>query len=1238
MTKTETHTNKTILRVLLAGVAVLILCGAAVGAVGAEGSPYQIGDKYADTLYQAYYKAADGDTIKVLTDVTESEEQWLSSSNKSVTLDLNGKTISAGKSTEYFIFWGSTGTLTITDTTEEKKGTLSGGNKTQVLRISSGTVEMTAGTITGGNANEGGGVCVNMGTFTMSGSASVTGNTATNGGGVYVNGGEFTMSGSASVTGNTAKSNGGGVYNVYVFTMSDSASVTDNTATEGGGVYVYYGEFTMNGGTIGGSAAADANTANNNGGGVYVAENGRFNVSGAPDISGNTDKATTPAANNVYLFSQKTITVTAPLTGGQIWIQSPLSTESPYNNFATGVGGSESYTVKSTDAQYFHPDDETELLKAAVTSSDKETYEKSTLGWVEAEKVAKIKDGNEYTSVQAAVKAATAGDTIIMIADSTEPTVLVNKEVTLDLAGHVLKNKNGGSVIKVTTSGNLTVIDENPSGTPAATEHYFKVQASGKPWILSDNSSAAEKDAAVLIGNITDISQLSEGTLIKVTGGCITGGEITDGNNGAGVFMETTGDPDYKAGTFSMTGGNIIGNSSNGNGGGAETQGTASFTRVTIAGNSANGGGGLDGCGTVTLSDSRIIGNNATGWGVGGGVASWYELTMTGSSSIICNSSSGDGSGVYAGGGTLKVKDAPVIKGNMKGTGSSAAADNVYLSKADMLKLTAPLTGGEIRITDVSGVKLEIGAQFGTAEKSELAGAEHFVADVAEGADPLVGSIVSDAEGNMLVWKEGKATVTFDMQDHGAAIEAQVLEPGSKVTKPADPTAAGYTFGGWYTDSGCTAGKEWNFDTSVSSSVTLFAKWTAVISTYTITFNGNGGSVTPSTITAKYGTQVDLSSKVTVTPPTADCTHSGWALSSKGPAVYAAGQSVKDLGNITLYAVWTPAAKQHNLTVNVTHGSTAVPGAAVKLKQGNVDVSIIPTESPVGTYTFSHVPEGVYTIEVSNAGKTKTKAVTISGEGTVVDINLPEKNVNSVVDVKSESGTPAVAVEGADKEAESSTEESVTITVTVEAKTDGSTPETQAEIDKIKEEVKKTAPADSELAYLDITVTKKVNQTATKLYSTANVLEFIIPYDNSDKTKVIKLYRCHKGETGEMQTNELTKLSAEPGTKEDGKYWLDEEHGLIHLYATLFSTYCVGYSDASKPSKSSSSQGSSTWLTEPAAQPTVTPTPTPTPGAAETPSVKPVTPTETPAKTPAPFLGILAGLGAAAVVFGLRRK
>ena len=72
------------------------------------------------------------------------------------------------------------------------------------------------------------------------------------------------------------------------------------------------------------------------------------------------------------------------------------------------------------------------------------------------------------------------------------------------------------------------------------------------------------------------------------------------------------------------------------------------------------------------------------------------------------------------------------------------------------------------------------------------------------------------------------------------------------------------------------------------------------------------------------------------------------------------------------------------------------------------------------------------------------------------------------------------------------------------------------------------------------------------------------------------------------------------------------------------------------PSHSSESQGSSSWATAaPTQTPTATPTPTPT---SDVPTVKPTAEQTPSGATPAPVVGILAGLGAAAVLFGLRRK
>lgn len=51
---------------------------------------------------------------------------------------------------------------------------------------------------------------------------------------------------------------------------------------------------------------------------------------------------------------------------------------------------------------------------------------------------------------------------------------------------------------------------------------------------------------------------------------------------------------------------------------------------------------------------------------------------------------------------------------------------------------------------------------------------------------------------------ENRNTVTFNMNGHGDAIEAQSVLYGEKATQPNDPEADGYTFDGWYTDNSYT--------------------------------------------------------------------------------------------------------------------------------------------------------------------------------------------------------------------------------------------------------------------------------------------------------------------------------------------------------------------------------------------------------------------------------------------------
>ena len=66
-------------------------------------------------------------------------------------------------------------------------------------------------------------------------------------------------------------------------------------------------------------------------------------------------------------------------------------------------------------------------------------------------------------------------------------------------------------------------------------------------------------------------------------------------------------------------------------------------------------------------------------------------------------------------------------------------------------------------------------------------------------------------------------TVTFN-SNGGQSVPAVTVESGKKLPAPTAPTRTGYTFDGWYKESGLT--NEWKFDIDVvTEDITLYAKW-----------------------------------------------------------------------------------------------------------------------------------------------------------------------------------------------------------------------------------------------------------------------------------------------------------------------------------------------------------------------------------------------------------------------------
>ena len=84
--------------------------------------------------------------------------------------------------------------------------------------------------------------------------------------------------------------------------------------------------------------------------------------------------------------------------------------------------------------------------------------------------------------------------------------------------------------------------------------------------------------------------------------------------------------------------------------------------------------------------------------------------------------------------------------------------------------------------------------------------------------------------------------VRFDTNG-GSSVNSQKVVEGNLAVEPKNPTRDCYDFVGWYTDSSLT--KKYNFNTPVTSDITLYAKWEengTCTEAYRVKFDSNGGS------------------------------------------------------------------------------------------------------------------------------------------------------------------------------------------------------------------------------------------------------------------------------------------------------------------------------------------------------------------------------------------------------------
>lgn len=504
-------------------------------------------------------------------------------------------------------------------------------------------------------------------------------------------------------------------------------------------------------------------------------------------------------------------------------------------------------------------------------------------------------------------------------------TLTVNRTVTLDLNGNVLKMTGGGSVIKVESGSNLTIQDSN-----TATPHNFTLGGDGL-WVL-DASGSEIVNGGIITGGTgmppgVNYSEgggvyVSAGATLTMNGGSIVGCKAESGGGVCIVYDYTA----QKASEFIMKGGSIIGCTAS-SGGGVLIRSGCRFTMNSgseIRCCTARTGGGVtinassSLAGSFTLAGGKIhkckayVANNFLSHG--GGISNEGEFIMESGCIENCTSPSqrddNKSSGVYnkgklfiLRGGTINGNitnkttlnadggemAGTVTNGNEYGTGTITGSEGAAGSTEFHGKVT---NNGTIRKGTFTSEVIN--------ESSGTINGGTFTGTITNNDGTISGGDFSQASLN------GMLVITFDPDNEDQSITQKVnwSKDGVALTAPDPvPTKEGHSLDGWYYDNNGTETK-WNFDTdTVKCTMTLKAKWE--LSTYSVTLQTDGGTIASGKeVTGfTYGTGAVL-------PTAADITREGyrfdgWYADSSFSGSPITEISATETGNKTFYAKWT---------------------------------------------------------------------------------------------------------------------------------------------------------------------------------------------------------------------------------------------------------------------------------------------------------------------------------------------
>jgi len=148
--------------------------------------------------------------------------------------------------------------------------------------------------------------------------------------------------------------------------------------------------------------------------------------------------------------------------------------------------------------------------------------------------------------------------------------------------------------------------------------------------------------------------------------------------------------------------------------------------------------------------------------------------------------------------------------------------------------------------------------------------------------------------------------ITFNANGGTVTHSSSQTDTDGRLSSLPAPTRIGYTFNGWYTAS--TGGTLVTTNMVFTTNTTIYAQWTGNI--YTITFNANGGAVTPSSgQTSTDGRLLSLPE-----PTRSGYTFSGWYTASTGGTLVTTNTVFTT--NATIHARWTAVITYDYVTIN----------------------------------------------------------------------------------------------------------------------------------------------------------------------------------------------------------------------------------------------------------------------------------------------------------------------------------